>query len=223
LEGSTRYREYQILASEKDQARFSVDHLPWHEVEELRCIEEYAMQRYESIFEKVAPHIPKKNYKPPENHRLGSPPGHHDVIGKYVLAFRYISRTNLVKGAGGWSNQQSLTCLGPEMLHGTINVSDGQLEQLVMSHVFAGFPPTGFSNILEYHESFGDYGAPNPRFQGQDRQPGVGWLWTSESNQTYPQNYHLRPWAYAMWDEERFEDWGISKKDLLEWPRDAND
>ena len=97
-EGTTRYREYPILYSEQEQARLFVDHLPWHEVEELRCIEEYSMQRYKSIFERVAPHIPKKNYKPPKNHRCGSPPGHDDIIGKYVLSFRAISRTKLSKG-----------------------------------------------------------------------------------------------------------------------------
>lgn len=49
LEGTTRYCRYPILDSEQEQARLFVDHLPWHEVEELRCIEEYSMQRYKSI------------------------------------------------------------------------------------------------------------------------------------------------------------------------------
>ena len=111
----------------------------------------------------------------------------------------------------------ALVCLGPRFLHKALTSSHEDLEQLIILYIHVTYPPSGFSDCLTEQKSLSEqWGNPAHEFEGEDRKPSAGWLLTAWWGQRgYPHRPEFKIWGYVMWERERFDDWGLSRKYVL--------
>jgi len=120
----------------------------------------------------------------------------------------------------------ALVALGPQLLFNILNLPIEEVYEFA-TPMIALCPSYGLNGVLEIHNgALIKNGNPAPRFKGEDRQPNIVWEWLAEddasddfTNDPFQDNTSLLGWAYVMWDRERLDRWGITKKDLVERPR----
>ena len=72
-----------MLSVEK-QEQLILNYLPWHEVDESRCIIRYATSQYSKFFKKMVAMVRKESYNPSADHCPGSPSGYSEVTGSHI-------------------------------------------------------------------------------------------------------------------------------------------
>ena len=142
--------------------------------------------------------IAKEDYKPPADHRPGSPPGYHEVTNSCTTdPHEFVAEIADIMGR---CHAMVLVCSDPRLLHETLNASSiSTLEKLIISHVHATPPSNLLKDILDNRVFYDDEIGRCPKFEGEDRQLNAEWVAALGADmKLYPVNYHLRRWAHCI-------------------------
>ena len=179
----------------RERARLFLSPLPKHEVEELHCAYRFTEYQWIGLLDIV------KNEAAEEHYQIGD---WGDTFGECLEEFT----TNMK------AMSLNLASMGPCFLSKALRSDKPTLLALVKPHLTAHIDT--FQQLLWMISQTSERG---PILMGPGHEPSVGWLWTRRSEKDFriPRGSLLNDIGYAIWDQERFEAWNITREDMLTW------